>query len=62
MPQKMLMNLGQVNGRPTMYQMQAFAANQANLNKAPKAPSSLNAPMITRVHNVRGGCNSCGGH
>jgi len=25
-----------------------------------KPPSSLAAPMITRVHNVKSGCSSCG--
>ena len=29
---------------------------------APKAPSSLNAPILARVHNVRPGCGSCGRH
>ena len=29
---------------------------------APKAPSSLNAPILARVHNVRPGCGSCGKH
>jgi hypothetical protein len=24
------------------------------------APSALNSPMISRVHNVRPGCGSCG--
>ena len=28
----------------------------------PKAPSSLRAPFIARVHNVRPGCGSCGKH
>jgi hypothetical protein len=29
---------------------------------SPKAPSSLNAPFIARIHNVRPGCGSCGRH
>lgn len=29
---------------------------------APKAPSSLNAPFLARIHNVRPGCGSCGRH
>jgi len=29
---------------------------------SPKAPSSLNAPILARVHNVRPGCGSCGRH
>jgi len=27
-----------------------------------KAPTALNSPMISRVHNVRPGCGSCGKH
>lgn len=26
----------------------------------PKASSSLNAPIIKRIHNVKPGCGSCG--
>ncbi len=29
---------------------------------APRAPTSLNAPILARVHNVRPGCGSCGRH
>jgi hypothetical protein len=44
--------------------------NIANLAGAPgstavaavTAPSSLNAPILARVHNVRPGCGSCGRH
>lgn len=40
-------------------------AMMANLAKAQrehqqKTPSALTSPMITRVHNVRPGCGSCG--
>lgn len=28
----------------------------------PKTPTSLNAPILARVHNVRPGCGSCGRH
>ena len=36
--------------------------NQANLASvaAPKAPSALNASIISRIHSVRPGCGSCG--
>jgi hypothetical protein len=44
--------------------------NTANLAGAPgatavaskSAPSSLKAPILARVHNVRPGCGSCGRH
>jgi hypothetical protein len=29
---------------------------------APKAPSALNASIISRIHSVRPGCGSCGRH
>ena len=36
--------------------------NKANLASiaAPKAPSALNASIISRIHSVRPGCGSCG--
>ena len=38
--------------------------NQANLGTIPvaKTSSSLNAPIISRIHNVKPGCGSCGRH
>jgi hypothetical protein len=42
-----------------------LASSAASLAAAPpqkKAPSSLQAPMLKRVHNVRPGCGSCGRH
>lgn len=50
------------NGRPTSNQIKAFVSNNASLAAAPKPPSVLNAPMITRIHNVQSGCGSCGRH
>ena len=52
------------NGRPTVNQIRAFNANNASLAAAPKviAPTILNAPMISRIHNVQPGCGSCGRH
>lgn len=41
-------------------QMRAF--NEANIAAAAKAPSSLNAPIISRIQNIRSGCGSCGRH
>jgi hypothetical protein len=58
MPAKMQMFLS--NGRPTMNQIKEFTANKASLAAAPKPPSFLNAPMITRIHNIQPGCGSCG--
>jgi hypothetical protein len=56
------MNMIISNGNPS--QQQIFI-NNANVTATANAlkkniPSSLNAPMILRVHNVRGGCGSCG--
>ncbi len=41
--------------------------SKASLGASPtmaiqKAPSSLNAPFIARVHNVKPGCGACGRH
>jgi hypothetical protein len=36
------------------------SVNKSNLAPAPKPPSVLNAPMITRIHNVQPGCGACG--
>ena len=52
------------NPQPTV---QRHIVNTASLGAspsmaAPKAPSSLNAPILARVHNVRPGCGSCGKH
>jgi len=62
MPAKMSMFLS--NGRPTVHQIRAFTANNASLATAPKVnpPTILNAPMISRIHNVQPGCGSCGRH
>jgi len=56
MPQKINMILSNGNMLPPQI-------NIANLAVAPKtAPlnASLNTSMITRIHNVRPGCGSCG--
>jgi hypothetical protein len=38
--------------------------NNANLATipSPKAPSALNANIISRIHSIRPGCGSCGRH
>ena len=47
------------NGRPTLNQIKTFTANTPSVTTR---PTVLNAPMITRIHNVQPGCNSCGRH
>ena len=37
-----------------------FRSIEAATPKVATAPTSLNAPFIARVHNVRPGCGSCG--
>lgn len=64
MPQKINMII--TNGNPSPM-LQKHILNTASLAgspsmAAPKAPSSLNAPILARVHNVRPGCGSCGRH
>jgi hypothetical protein len=41
---------------------QMRAINDANLALAVKAPTSLSAPIISRIHNVKPGCGGCGRH
>ena len=50
--------------RPANSNLRINPANLAALPAvaAPNAPSSLNAPILARVHNVRPGCGSCGRH
>jgi len=58
MPNKMQMFLS--NGRPTINQIRTFTANKEIVANLPQNPTVLNAPMITRIHNVQPGCGSCG--
>jgi hypothetical protein len=65
MPQKINMFIS--NGNHSVNVQQQQQVNIATLGSnpsmaAPKAPSALNAPFISRVHNVRPGCGSCGRH
>jgi hypothetical protein len=59
MPAKIYMNLSNGNN---YQQLLTRSINTASLAGAPR--NSLNAPlntgMITRIHNVRPGCGSCG--
>ena len=34
--------------------------NDSNLAIAMRAPTSLSAPIISRIQNIRSGCGSCG--
>lgn len=57
------MNMFLSNGQPTTAQYRIFATNNNGVsNPLPKAPSSLKASMITRIHTVKPGCGSCGRH
>lgn len=56
MPAKLNMVIS--NGNHMLPQIRALEV--ANAPKVSKAPTSLNAPFIARVHNVRPGCGSCG--
>lgn len=59
MPQKINMVIS--NNNATSFQIaQMKAINTASLAATPKPPSSLNAPIISRIHNVKPGCGSCG--
>ena len=63
MPQKINMVISNGNQQPNL-QRQINIASLAAVPSlsAPKAPSALNAPFISRVQNVRPGCGSCGRH
>jgi hypothetical protein len=53
------------NGNPTFQQFTAYS--KANLAPVPQnlptnKNTALNNSMITRIHNVKPGCGSCGRH
>lgn len=64
MPQKINMIISNGNTLPAFQRQQINNASfgVAPSMVAPKAPSSLKAPFLARVHNVRPGCGSCGRH
>jgi hypothetical protein len=68
MPQKLNMFISNGNPPPMIQRQLINAASlgvaPSNISSmpAPKAPSSLKAPILARVHNVRPGCGSCGRH
>lgn len=61
MPAKITMHIS--NGNEfSQYQKQMIAKQKAEVQKFNSSrPSLLSAPMISRIHNVRPGCGSCGG-
>jgi len=65
MPAKINMVISNGNFNPQVHR-QINTANLASSNGATtpikSAPSALNAAIISRIHNVRPGCGSCGRH
>ena len=60
MPQKINMLIQKGNQTP-FYQQQLRQVNPVSQSlAAPKAPSALSAPIISRIHTVKPGCGSCG--
>lgn len=61
MPQKINMFLSNGNvPRVNLIQMNTSSLSSSPSMTSSKAPSSLNSPILARVHNVRPGCGSCG--
>ena len=56
MPAKLNMYIS--NGNPSPAQIRAYVAAAAV--PLPQAPSTLNASMIKRIHNIKPGCGGCG--
>jgi hypothetical protein len=54
------MNLNIGSQMNSMNQVMMANLARAQREHQRKAPSALTSPMITRVHNVRPGCGSCG--
>jgi len=48
------------NNRPPLSLLQNKSMNTANVASVPRPPSSLSAPIISRIHNVQPGCGGCG--
>jgi hypothetical protein len=65
MPQKINMIISNGNTlpmiRPRIYNTESLAVSPST-HTITKAPTSLNAPILARIHNVRPGCGSCGRH
>ena len=65
MPQKINMFISNSNHSLIVNQQRLIkSANLVNSQTiaAPKAPTSLSAPIISRIHTVKPGCGSCGRH
>jgi hypothetical protein len=62
MPQKINMVISNGNNFTSVQARQINNGSNFTSLAAPKAPSALNAPFISRIHNVRPGCGSCGRH
>ncbi len=63
MPQKINMFLSNGNTpRLNFIQMNTASLAYNPSMASSKAPTALNAPILSRVHNVRPGCGSCGRH
>ena len=58
MPAKI--NMVITNGNISPSQLRSIMAPPTLGAGLPKAPSALNAPIISRIHNVKPGCGSCG--
>ncbi len=54
------MNLQNSFNNSPNYNLQQIALNNLAKQQTKKAPTSLKAPMIDRIFNVRPGCGSCG--
>jgi len=63
MPIKIGMIISNNNTMPvTLPPIQANRANVATVTPVARAPTQLNAPIISRIHSVRPGCGACGRH
>jgi hypothetical protein len=64
MPQKINMFISNGNIKPAFQQQNFNNSNLVSNQSMPaqKTPSSLKAPILSRIHNVRPGCGSCGRH
>jgi hypothetical protein len=58
MPQRLNMFITNGNIIPPQIKAQINTANLANI--VAQKSSALNSSMISRIHNVRPGCGSCG--
>lgn len=58
MPQKIFMDLNNSQHSAALVAKYQSAVNA--IKKTNKAPSQLNAGMVSRIHSLRPGCGSCG--